>query len=218
MRLVLFDLDDTLFNGDTEAEWVFYMINNGLIKDQQEFETSMENFEKLYRKGELDVLQYSKFLLSPLKGRSLSSLNHKIEEFAKTVSDKLSDKLTIKLLNKHKLDQKILTSGSLSFLVNKIALNLGIEQSFGTDAELSHDIFTGAVSGIPNFSDEKVRRIKTWMNSKDFETIYAYSDSIFDLPLLNYADVPIAVNPDKKLRKEAEKNSWTIEDTRADYS
>ena len=84
MRLVLFDLDDTLFNGDTEAEWVFYMINNGLIKDQQEFETSMENFEKLYRKGELDVLQYSEFLLSPLKGRSLSSLNHKIEEFAKT--------------------------------------------------------------------------------------------------------------------------------------
>ena len=123
MRLVLFDLDDTLFNGDTEAEWVFYMINNGLIKDHQEFETSMENFEKLYRKGELDVLQYSKFLLSPLKGRSLSSLNNKIEEFAKTVSDKLSDKLTIKLLNKHKLDQKILTSGSLSFLVNKIALD-----------------------------------------------------------------------------------------------
>ena len=58
MRLVLFDLDDTLFNGDTEAEWVFYMINNGLIKDQQEFETSMENFEKLYRKGELDVLEF----------------------------------------------------------------------------------------------------------------------------------------------------------------
>ena len=31
MKLVLFDLDDTLFDGDTEGQWVEYMDQNKLI-------------------------------------------------------------------------------------------------------------------------------------------------------------------------------------------
>tara|TARA_Y100000768_G_scaffold333705_1_gene273979 strand:+ start:3884 stop:4534 length:651 start_codon:yes stop_codon:yes gene_type:complete len=214
MNLVLFDLDDTLFDGDTEGEWVSYMLESGLIEDKDKFSKTMQGFETQYRNGELNVLSYSEFLLDPIKGKNLNKLQKKIDEFALHVSNKLSDKLTASLLKKHKSDLKVLTSGSLSFLVNKIATNLDINVSFGTDARLLNGIFTGEVEGVPNFSDEKVRRIRSWMNSRIFEVTYAYSDSIFDLPLLEFADIPTAVNPDKKLRKEAERNSWTIEDYR----
>ena len=214
MNLVLFDLDDTLFDGDTEGEWVSYMMQSGLIEDKDKFSKTMQGFETQYRNGELNVLSYSEFLLDPIKGKNLNKLQKKIDEFALHVSNKLSDKLTESLLKKHKSDLKVLTSGSLSFLVNKIATNLDIDVSFGTDARLLNGIFTGNVEGVPNFSDEKVRRIRSWMNSRIFEVTYAYSDSIFDLPLLEFADIPTAVNPDKKLRKEAERNSWTIEDYR----
>ena len=214
MNLVLFDLDDTLFDGDTEGEWVSYMLESGLIEDKDKFSKTMQGFETQYRNGELNVLSYSEFLLDPIKGKNLNKLQKKIDEFALHVSNKLSDKLTESLLKKHKSDLKVLTSGSLSFLVNKIATNLDIDVSFGTDARLLNGIFTGEVEGVPNFSDEKVRRIRSWMNSRIFEVTYAYSDSIFDLPLLEFADIPTAVNPDKKLRKEAERNSWTIEDYR----
>ena len=214
MNLVLFDLDDTLFDGDTEGEWVSYMLESGLIEDKDKFSKTMQGFETQYRNGELNVLSYSEFLLDPIKGKNLNKLQKKIDEFALYVSNKLSDKLTESLLKKHKSDFKVLTSGSLSFLVNKIATNLDIDVSFGTDARLLNGIFTGEVEGVPNFSDEKVRRIRSWMNSRIFEVTYAYSDSIFDLPLLEFADIPTAVNPDKKLRKEAERNSWTIEDYR----
>ena len=214
MNLVLFDLDDTLFDGDTEGEWVSYMLESGLIEDKDKFSKTMQGFETQYRNGELNVLSYSEFLLDPIKGKNLNKLQKQIDEFALYVSNKLSDKLTESLLKKHKSDLKVLTSGSLSFLVNKIATNLDIEVSFGTDARLLNGIFTGEVEGVPNFSDEKVRRIRSWMNSRIFEVTYAYSDSIFDLPLLEFADIPTAVNPDKKLRKEAERNSWTIEDYR----
>ena len=214
MNLVLFDLDDTLFDGDTEGEWVSYMLESGLVEDKDKFSKTMQGFETQYRNGELNVLSYSEFLLGPIKGKNLNKLQKKIDEFALYVSNKLSDKLTESLLKKHKSDLKVLTSGSLSFLVNKIATNLGIDVSFGTDARLLNGIFTGEVEGVPNFSDEKVRRIRSWMNSRVFDVTYAYSDSIFDLPLLEFADIPTAVNPDKKLRKEAERNSWTIEDYR----
>jgi FMN phosphatase YigB (HAD superfamily) len=37
MKLVLFDLDDTLFDGDTEGEWVKFMDQNGFITDNHFF-------------------------------------------------------------------------------------------------------------------------------------------------------------------------------------
>ena len=70
MKLVLFDLDDTLFDGDTEGEWVKFMDQNGFITDNLFFER-MEVFTDSYRRGELDVIEYSEFLLSPLKGKKL---------------------------------------------------------------------------------------------------------------------------------------------------
>ena len=73
-KLALFDLDDTLFHGDTEGEWVKYMDNNGLIRDSKFFDR-MDEFTRNYRQGRLDVYEYSEFLLSPLVGKSLKELN-----------------------------------------------------------------------------------------------------------------------------------------------
>ena len=69
-KLALFDLDDTLFDGDTEGEWVQYMNTNSLITDP-DFFNIMDQFTVNYRQGQLDVDEYSKFLLSPLIGKSL---------------------------------------------------------------------------------------------------------------------------------------------------
>ena len=217
MKLVLFDLDDTLFDGDTEGEWVKFMDQNGFIADNHFFDR-MAVFTDNYRRGELDVIEYSEFLLSPLKGKKLSELKESIKIFSADVVSRLTDEVTTKLLKRHTGDIKILTSGSLSFLVKDIANHFDIEDSFGTDPEYVEDLFTGKIAGVPNFSEEKVRRIKIWMESRQFENIYAYSDSIHDLPLLQFADISTAVNPDKKLRSEAEKRSWSIDDTRTSYS
>ena len=43
---------------------------------------------------------------------------------------------------------------------------------------------------------------------------YAYSDSITDLPMLEIVGEPVAVNPDKDLRKIAEERDWQIRDFR----
>ena len=212
-KLALFDLDDTLFDGDTEGEWVQYMNTNSLITDPNFF-NAMEQFTVNYRQGQLDVDEYSKFLLSPLIGKSLKEIEGSIETFSFEVVDRLTDDLTQELLKKHKEDIKILTSGSLSFLVDSIGKKLGIDTCFGTDPEYLNGSFTGGVKGNPNFSDEKVRRIKYWMESKKFDEIYAYSDSIHDLPLLEFSNFPCAISPDKKLREVAEDRKWLIEDRR----
>ena len=217
MKLVLFDLDDTLFDGDTEGQWVEYMDQNKLIT-ASDFFKKMKSFENSYRQGNLDVVAYSEFLLSPLIGKRLEDIKDNIDIFVADIVNRLTDDLTKELLDKHKDDTKILTSGSLSFLVDKIAHKLGIETSFGTDPNYVEEKFTGEVKGNPNFSEEKVRRIKIWKDSKQFEEIFAYSDSIHDLPLLEFSDIAITISPDDRLRKIAKKRNWLIFDGRKSYS
>ena len=108
-----------------------------------------------------------------------------------------------------------MTSGSLSFLVHKIGTKLGIDNCFGTDPEYLEGQFTGRVEGRPNFSEEKVRRINKWKDSNEFDQIFSYSDSIHDLPLLEFADFPMAISPDKELRRVAKEREWLIDDRRS---
>ena len=93
MKLALFDLDDTLFDGDTEAEWTKFMDTNGFINDPSFF-TKMEEFTNNYRGGKLDVDEYSEFLLSPLIGKSLKDLKNDIERFTQVTVDKFTDALS----------------------------------------------------------------------------------------------------------------------------
>ena len=213
MNLVLFDLDDTLLSGDTEGEWVKYMLNSGMIQDDS-FLEQMSIFTQNYRNGILNIFDYSNFLLGPLHGIEENAMRDKFKEFSKEVVGRLSDATTDHLLNKHASDKCLITSGTLSFLVKEISNEFGIDDYFGTEAEVKEGSYTGKVFGHPNFSEEKVRRIKDWIGSKSFELIYAYSDSIHDLPLLEFSDCPIAVNPDDRLLEIAQSNEWNIDISR----
>lgn len=213
MNLVLFDLDDTLLSGDTEGEWVRFMIDNAIVQDDS-FLEKMSVFTSNYREGNLDIFAYSNFLLGPLSGVKTVDLEDQIKKFSIEVVQSLSDKTTQNLLKKHSSDRCIITSGTLSFLVKEISSILGVQDYFGTDAEINKGSYSGMVYGNPNFSEEKVRRIKKWIGNKSFERIYAYSDSIHDLPLLEFSDFPTAVNPDDQLLKVARKKDWQIENSR----
>ena len=203
----------TLFYRDTEGEWVRFMIDNGLVKDES-FLEKMAIFTGNYRNGRLDIYEYSNFLLGPISGISELDLEEWVKEFSKKVVEKLSDVTTYNLLKSHASDECVITSGTLSFLVKEISNGLGVEYCFGTDAEIVNGSYTGKVSGRPNFSEEKVRRIKNWIGDRSFEGIYAYSDSIHDLALLEFSNFPTAVNPDTQLLEVAKQRRWKIDTSR----
>tara|TARA_Y100001970_G_scaffold288855_1_gene417380 strand:- start:57895 stop:58545 length:651 start_codon:yes stop_codon:yes gene_type:complete len=213
MNLVLFDLDDTLIAGDSETAWSLYIAEN-LMTDKEKFLKQMSIYSESYRKGILDVSEYSEFLLQPLEGRSVKDIKDMARSWAIKVVDELRDELTDRLINRHIADKKILTSGTLSFLVEEISKELAIPEFFGTEHEEVDGKFTGKVLGNPNFSNEKVLKIQKLYDINSYEKIYSYSDSIYDLPLLEIATIATAVNPDKELRGVAEARGWTIDESR----
>ncbi len=78
------------------------------------------------------------------------------------------------------------------------------------------DWYTGAIAGVPSFREGKVTRVNQWLTDHglDWSQVHTtfYSDSFNDLPLLEKATVPVATNPDARLRALAQERGWRILD------
>jgi len=210
MKFIIFDLDDTLLSGDCEREWITFLTSKGLMNDSS---AELDRFDLDYRKGILDFEEYSTFVQKPIMGLTREELDNLIEEFIQKNINDLTDNLTKDLLNEaSSADKVLIASGSHDFLVKGFADFFKIDSSIGTPVELKNNIFTGQLSGEPTFSDGKVRAVEKWCNINDIEvkdSIF-YSDSINDLPMFEVCGVPIAVNPDEKLKKIAKERAFKV--------
>ena len=210
MKFIIFDLDDTLLSGDCEREWITFLTSKGLMNDSS---AELDRFDLDYRIGILDFEEYSTFVQKPIMGLTREELDNLIEEFIQKNIDDLTDNLTKDLLNEASFADKVLiASGSHDFLVKGFADFFKIDSSIGTPVELKNNIFTGQLSGEPTFSDGKVRAVEKWCNSNDIDvkdSIF-YSDSINDLPMFEVCGVPVAVNPDEKLKKIAKERAFKV--------
>ena len=65
-------------------------------------------------------------------------------------------------------------------------------------------------SGCARWKIERTSRIAEREGFRLEEATF-YSDSITDLPLLELVKAPIIINPDRRLRRIAEKRGWPIE-------
>ena len=210
MKFIIFDLDDTLLSGDCEREWITFLTSKGLMNDSS---AKLDQFDLDYRKGILDFQEYSTFVQKPIMGLTREELDNLVEEFIQKNIHHLTDNLTRDLLNEaSSADKVLIASGSHDFLVKGFADFFKIDSSIGTPVELKNNIFTGQLSGEPTFSDGKVRAVEKWCNSNDIEvkdSIF-YSDSINDLPMFEVCGVPVAVNPDEKLKKIAKERAFKV--------
>ena len=81
-----------------------------------------------------------------------------------------------------------------------------------TELIVRNGAYTGEVDGVAAFREGKVARLQAWLenNCLSLEGSTFYSDSINDLPLLMAVDIPIAVDPDSKLRGIASEKKWKV--------
>ena len=78
------------------------------------------------------------------------------------------------------------------------------------DGDGFHHRFTGRLEGPFCHGRGKVARLWVELGTADLSGATAYSDSMSDLPLLTAAGAPVAVNPDRRLRREARTQGWPV--------
>ena len=98
-----------------------------------------------------------------------------------------------------------------------LAARLGFTGALGTVAEAEDGLFTGRLVGDILHGPGKKHAVAALaaLQQLDLSKCTAYSDSINDLPMLEMVGVPVAINPDRKLRNIAEKRGWIVRDYRS---
>lgn len=141
MKLVLFDLDDTLIQGDSAKLWLKFCVEKGFLP--QEYLEKIVFYQKQYQEKKLDMDEFIKIYIKPYE---------KAKE----------------LIIKYQDQRCIIISATAEFLVRKIASFLGVRESIAIKCERVGDKFSGKAYGIYSFKEGKVLRLKEYLG-KDYE-------------------------------------------------
>lgn len=216
MNLALFDLDNTLLNGDSDFEWSQFLIRIGVL-DRELFAAQNMEFYEQYKAGTLDIHEFLDFQLMPLSRHSRSTLDVWHQQFMIENVLPMVTQASRDLVEKHRAagDVCVIITATNSFVTAPIAREFGIEHLIATEPEHKDGEFTGNVAGVPSFREGKITRLNEWLAARgwtlgSFADSTFYSDSLNDLPLMNLVKHPVAANPDDTLRAHAKQQGWPI--------
>ncbi len=215
MKLALFDLDNTLLNGDSDHGWGMYLAKIGAV-DPIEQAKKQDEFYAQYQAGTLDIIEFCEYQFEILSSTPLETLNQWREEFLEEIIEPMIQTGKIELLERHRDagDELAIVTATNDFVTQPIADRLKVGTLIATQAEFVNGCYTGKVQGTPSFKEGKVTRVNDWLNATGVQYTHRtfYSDSYNDLPLLEAVDTPIAVTPDDRLRAHAKRLHWEVID------
>lgn len=212
MRLALFDLDQTLLDGDSDLEWSELLAEHGA---QDAARTRA--FHEQYHAGTLDIEAFFAFQLEPLARFPIATLLAWRERFVRERILPLIREEARVLVHDHRAmgHELVLITATNSFLTRPIADAFFIPHLVASEPEVVGGRFTGRLSGKPCFREGKLSKLEGWLARRglrldELPASYFYSDSHNDLPLLARVTHPIAVDPDPVLGAHARERGWPI--------
>ena len=213
MALAIFDLDNTLLNGDSDHLWGQFLASKGVV-DGDTYERENQRFYDEYKLGQLDIYEFLAFSLKPLAETDPDTLQKLHQEFMASRIVPIISQKSRELLARHRQqgDLLLIITATNRFVTEPIAQELAVDDLLATDPEMLNGRYTGQVTGIPCFKEGKVKRLNAWLaNSQhSMEGSWFYSDSLNDIPLLEQVTHPVAVDPDETLAQHAEMKGWPI--------
>jgi len=219
VELAIFDLDNTLLNGDSDYLWGRFLVQRNMV-DGEFYERENKRFYEEYKAGTLDIFEFLRFSLRPLAENDLETLLALRQEFIDTEIEPIILPQGRQLIKEHRDQGRVLLilTATNRFVTEPIAERLGVENLIATEPEFKNGRYTGEVSGTPSFREGKVERLTGWLsdNGCNLATSWFYSDSHNDLPLLEMVTHPVAVDADDTLRQHAEFKGWPVISLRDD--
>ena len=97
-------------------------------------------------------------------------------------------------------------------LIGPLADRLGFDAVVATRYAEHGGVYTGRLDGEFVWAQGKLSAVRRWAEDHDVDLSlsYAYSDSVYDLPLLGAVGRPHAVNPDLRLAVVAALRRWPV--------
>ena len=106
----------------------------------------------------------------------------------------------------------VLATSSLDLIVRPLAEELDIKEVIATTLEFVDGRCTGRFAEGPLLKERKKEKVHEFIRNRKvgWRECAFYTDSVNDLALLESVADPVAVNPDRRLRRIASRRGWRV--------
>jgi HAD superfamily hydrolase (TIGR01490 family) len=209
-----FDLDRTLLRRSSALALAGSFHERGLISRRQLLQAAAWQFlfvargasHEAVRRGAEDGLRL-------LAGYRPEELRELVAEAMEPVLRPLVYAEPLSLVERHRErgERVYVVSATLQEIVEAIADDLGFDGALGTVCEVEDGRYTGrALRALHAEAKADCVRVLAESEGLDLAECTAYSDSHTDLPFLEAVGHPLAVNPDRELRRTARERGWPV--------
>ncbi len=206
-----FDVDHTLTRRSSGGRFILAAIRRRVLPRHLLFVLAW--YSLLYRLGLFQPAEYGEGF-PHLRGISRDTLERIAREsFERSLRHDLFPAAREIVERQRAAGRRVmLATSSLDFIVQPLAEHLLVDGVLATELEFEAGRCTGRIRGLPMFRGGKMERVLSFLASEGVraQDCSFYSDSIYDLPLLESVGNPVAVNPDVSLRRVARRRGWRI--------
>ena len=209
-----FDLDRTLLRRSSALALAGSFRERGLISRTQMLKAAWWQLLFVARGASHEaVRRASEDGLRVLEGYTPEEMRELVAQAMEPVLRPLVYAEPLRLVEQHHArgEPVYIVSATLQEIVDAIAEDLGFDGALGTISEVKDGHYTGrAVRSLHAGAKAEVVRELARREGFDLAECTAYSDSHTDLPFLEAVGHPVAVNPDRALRRIAAERSWPM--------
>ena len=209
-----FDLDRTLLRRSSALALAGSFRERGLISRRQLLHAAAWQLLFVARGASHEaVRRAAEDGLRLLAGYRPEDLRELVAEAMEPVLRPLVYAEPLRLVEHHRErgERVFVVSATLQEIVEAIAGDLGFDGALGTICEVRNGRYTGrALRALHAEAKATCLREVAAREGLDLSECTAYSDSHTDLPFLEAVGHPVAVNPDRELRRAAADRGWPV--------
>ena len=218
VQAAFFDLDKTIISRSSSLALSRPMYRAGMVTRGQLVRGAYAQLVyALVGADEKKMERLKEGMLQLTKGWDRADVERLVQDVLIEILDPFVYQEALDLMAHHRSEGQavFIVSSSPEEVVRPLAGHFGISGVLATRARIVDGRYTGELE-FYCYGDAKADAIRELGRDGgiDLEGSYAYSDSITDLPMLEAVGHPVAVNPDRDLRKVAEARAWDIRDFR----
>lgn len=210
--LSIFDLDHTLIKENSSFIFTKHLYQRGVISLTDILHVLYTYFRFKFMNLSIERVHKESFQRI-LKGKDSRTIKAEVTIFLDKNLDKFLNQQIFNLFKeaKQRGHQTVLLSSSPDFLVESIAGRLGFDKWESSHYAIDNNFIFCDIARLVQ-GQEKADYASALCNALgiSLEQTTAYTDSWHDIPLLERVGKPVAVYPDKKLRKASSLNKWKL--------
>jgi HAD superfamily hydrolase (TIGR01490 family) len=215
MEAAFFDLDKTIIARSGSLALSRSFLRAGLIARSTLFKSMYAQL--VYQLMGADEKKMERIRAEAAKltaGWDVAKVRSIVTEVLEEVISPLIFAEALDLIDEHRRAGRAIciVSSSPDEIVEPLARMLSVDRWIATKPMILDGRYTGELDFYA-YGPYKVQAITTLAEELgiDLSNSYAYSDSITDLPMLEAVGHPVAVNPDRELRRVAAARGWPLE-------